>query len=627
MWRNIIKLGFALWLGAFMACTGGQQATSLKTPGKTPPTSPTTDAATLSAPLELGAVGASRSVTLSWEASNALSVGFVVLLRTGSAVEDTLVDGTTYAIGEQISAETSVLHIGTESSLPVSGLLPLFTYHFAVFAYDDSLNYSAPTLLQTTVESDRRVTLPFATHFGATSAAALSVTASGNEGGFTHTPAVMLNSGDIVQFTQVNTDWAETGAGNFDIAHVKYNNTGAPQSVWHFGDDLEDTQAGDESAMGEESMMDAAATPDGGLIIALNSNGNFGELAINTSQDIAFVKLSATDQVEWVRHIGDVTEDTILSNGATAGKDDVNAVAVDENSNIYFCGKTVGNYADTAKGTDFIVGKLSPLGVPIWIKQFGDTTEAEISGADASGTQECTDIAVDHQGNIFITGETFGSLVEPIGGSRDIFIARLDTDGNFVWMRQLGTTTDDELGTNAIGTEYNSTIALGPDNSLYVSAETTGSAGATGANDLDVFWFKMSQDGDFIFSNQLGSALLTALGANDAFEWNQDILTDTLGNFYVLGLAEDELFENPTSENVFMMKFDSDGNLLWHRQWGQTTSPLFGLTSVGHNKAKLFKDDYNNICITGQASNDIIETSAGGEDLFIFCMTSDGNPQ
>ena len=48
------------------------------------------------------------------------------------------------------------------------------------------------------------------------------------------------------------------------------------------------------------------------------------------------------------------------------------------------------------------------------------------------------DIMVDNQGNVYVAGYTSGSLFghQPAGGG-DAVVAKLDSDGNLVWGKQL----------------------------------------------------------------------------------------------------------------------------------------------------------------------------------------------
>jgi len=73
----------------------------------------------------------------------------------------------------------------------------------------------------------------------------------------------------------------------------------------------------------------------------------------------------------------------------------------------------------------------------IWAKQAGGTI-------DDYGNS----IAVDANGNIYVTGRfygssTFGTTNLTSSGGSDIFVAKLDINGNWLWAKKAGGTSDD----------------------------------------------------------------------------------------------------------------------------------------------------------------------------------------
>jgi hypothetical protein len=68
----------------------------------------------------------------------------------------------------------------------------------------------------------------------------------------------------------------------------------------------------------------------------------------------------------------------------------------------------------------------------IWNTQFG-----------TAGSDSGLGIAVDHNGNLFVTGGTRGNLGAPYQGNGDAYVAKLDGDGSITSIWQLGTTATD----------------------------------------------------------------------------------------------------------------------------------------------------------------------------------------
>ena len=129
-------------------------------------------------------------------------------------------------------------------------------------------------------------------------------------------------------------------------------------------------------------------------------------------------KISILTAREWVRLLG--------SPGSEEGRD----VAVDSSGNVYVVGTTWGNLdGNVNKGEcDLCIVKYDPQGNRQWTKVLG-----------TSG-QDCGEgIAVDGQNNLYVTGWTSGDLdgnVNP--GYCSIFVAKYDTEGTAQWSRIVG---------------------------------------------------------------------------------------------------------------------------------------------------------------------------------------------
>ncbi|MEI2724349.1 MAG: SBBP repeat-containing protein [Verrucomicrobiota bacterium] len=127
------------------------------------------------------------------------------------------------------------------------------------------------------------------------------------------------------------------------------------------------------------------------------------------------------------------------------GIDDGNGVAVDTNGNVYVTGyfKSTATFGTgetnqtmlTALGQDLFVAKYAPSGGLLWVRQA------------RSQAGWGTSIGVDDAGNSYVFGY-FGPTItfatgEPgqvalSAAANDLFLAKYDTDGNFLWAKQAG---------------------------------------------------------------------------------------------------------------------------------------------------------------------------------------------
>ncbi len=215
------------------------------------------------------------------------------------------------------------------------------------------------------------------------------------------------------------------------------------------------------------------------------------------------------------------------------------------------------------------------------------------------------DIAVDGEGNIYITGFTGETLLE------DAFLAKYNSTGDKQWDLTWGGEERElakaivldnggsiyVLGMNQIGEylaafiqKYNSTgnlqsstswnndeyvfaegIALDDEGNIYIT-------GATGYDYFDVFLAKYNSTGDQQWNTTWG-------GSDD--DGAYDIAVDGEGNSYLVGLTKSF---SVSSEDVFITKYNSTGHQEWFSLWNN---------SIGDEGWGIALDGEGNIYITG----------------------------
>lgn len=279
----------------------------------------------------------------------------------------------------------------------------------------------------------------------------------------------------------------------------------------------------------------------------------------------------------------------------TSAHDLGNDIAVDTSGNSYVAGETSGDLAGTgnAGNKDVFISKYDNSGNPLWLRQIGTVY------SDAANS-----IAVDINGNSYITGETWGDLAGT--GSTldlDVFIAKYDTSGNQLWIRQFGTApneTDEAYG-----------IAVDTSGNSYVTGRTDGDlSGAGNAGRSDVFIVKYDTSGNQLWAKQFGS---------DQSDWAYDIAVDANANSYITGYTQGDLAGtgNIGGFDGFIAKYDTSGNQLWVKQFGTPLREMIHGIAV---------DADGNSYVTGYTDGEFSGTvSAGGDDVFITKYDSSGN--
>ena len=222
------------------------------------------------------------------------------------------------------------------------------------------------------------------------------------------------------------------------------------------------------------------------------------------------------------------------------------------------------------------------------------------------------DISVDANGNSYVTGcfketATFGAFTLTSSGGYDVFVAKLDADGNWQWAKQAG----------GSGNNYGYGISVDANGNSYVTGRFEGTAtfGAdtlTSSGFLDVFVAKLDADGNWQWAKQAG-------GSNN--DMGYSISVDANGNSYVTGIFQGTAtfgaFTLTSSGSyiydVFVAKLDTGGNWQWVKQAGGGSNDYGYSISVDANGNSYVTGQFKETATFGSYSL----TSSGGQDIFV----------
>lgn len=161
----------------------------------------------------------------------------------------------------------------------------------------------------------------------------------------------------------------------------------------------------------------------------------------------------------------------------------------------------------------------------------------------------------------------------------------------------------------SLGFDFLPAVATDPSGNVYTAGGTTGSIGAPNAGLSDAIIAKYDSQGNLLFTRQFGTS---------GYESIFGLGTDNQGNFYVSGYTEGELGGPKQAEqyDAFVAKYDSNGNQLWIRQVGQNIQfPTFSL-AVDPNTGDTF--------ISGPNVTESIENP---DDAYVLKFDTNGNQQ
>lgn len=205
-----------------------------------------------------------------------------------------------------------------------------------------------------------------------------------------------------------------------------------------------------------------------------------------------------------------------------------NFLALDSSNNVYVTGDTDTNLEDGSPlslNYAYLI-KYDSDGNKQWIKYLGEDGDSTYGNG----------ISIDSSDNIFVTGYTDAGLAgNTLTGSIDAFVAKYNTDGTQVWVKQIGSGTD-SFGTIA----YRATTDIF--GNVYIAGDTDGDLpGSTLIGYTDAFVVKYNSSGELVSVKQKGVSSFDTYGI--------DISLDSLGNPAVVGYTDGDLDGESNSSN------------------------------------------------------------------------------
>ncbi|WP_242117338.1 hypothetical protein [Aestuariivivens sediminicola] len=328
-------------------------------------------------------------------------------------------------------------------------------------------------------------------------------------------------------------DIANKSNSSFDYWIMKFDATDALQ--W------QKTYGGSD----QDRANDIIQTEDGGFAVLGFSNSANGDVTENEGQtDYWLLKLDGSGNLSWQRSFGYSGVDNGISMIQTrdggyllAGILDVSASGGLGNSRSALSKKHAGG--------DYWVIKLDPMGTMQWSKYYGGTFTDTPNGLFQTADNDYIIVGFSDSNDVDISNNQ---------GSYDFWIIKISETGDLIWEHSFGGSEIDEAW---------GIIASGDGNYLIVGNTRSNDKNVTqnkGAADL--WLIKINDDGNLLWKKCLG-------GSN--FDQGQSISQSQDNTFIISGnsrSSDGHVSENKGQNDAWIMKIDTNGNLLWEKTIG-----------------------------------------------------------
>lgn len=243
-------------------------------------------------------------------------------------------------------------------------------------------------------------------------------------------------------------------------------------------------------------------------------------------------------------------------------------------------------------------------------------------------------VIVDNDGNVYTCGYFSGTADFDPGpgtftltsaGQSDAYVSKLDSNGNFVWAKNMGGT----------GAEFCYSIAVDWSGNVYTTGFFSGSGDfdpgpntttLTSAGQQDIFLVSLNAAGDLRWAYRIG-------GSDFDNGWGVDV--DVSGNLYVCGMFKGTTDFDPKAGtanltstggyDIYVLKLDTGANFIWAKNMGTTgNDPCY----------QIHGDDLGNVYVTGYFSGSgdfdpgpstFTLTSNGSTDAYFVKLKPNGD--
>lgn len=310
----------------------------------------------------------------------------------------------------------------------------------------------------------------------------------------------------------------QTTDGGYIVAGTKEQGVASPTDVYLIKTDANGNEVWSKTFGGAEGdeVNAVQQTSDGGYIL-VGWTGSFGAVY----NDIYLLKTDANGDTVWTK---------VYRKGNDSG-----GISVQQTIDG---GYIIAGFTDFNSHYDAYVIKTNAAGDTDWTKTFGGSDDDF-----AHSVQQTND------GGYIIVGF---SASFSANGDDDIYLVKMDANGNISWTKTIGGADDDD------GYSVQQTTDGG-----YIIA---GSTQSFGAGEFDAYLVKTNANGDTLWTRTFGK---------ESFDEGFFVQQTTDGGYILTGYV----INNPLTSgdfDVYLVKTDANGNATWTKTFDYGTADDYG---------------------------------------------------
>jgi len=244
------------------------------------------------------------------------------------------------------------------------------------------------------------------------------------------------------------------------------------------------------------------------------------------------------------------------------------------------------------------------------------------------------DLALDINGNIYSIGEFNGIVDFDPGpgivnltstGKEDIFITKIDAEGNLVWAKHMGG-EEEEVGTALVIDQLGQLYITGYFDGLADFDPGNGITNLLPIGRTDVFISKLDTNGIFFWALKVGG--------NDDDE-AYDVAVDSNGDVVFAGLFNESgdfdpgigvaTLNSAGDQDGFITKLDAGGIFVWAKRIGGSDDDAINAFDLNVDDEILATGRFSGVADFDPGAGTSNKTSAGKDDAFVLKIDVNGN--